>query len=108
MRKPVVPLLLISLFTSCTDELNRTRPYVLTTATTGGTYYPVGVALAGVLQWHLEDELNFVTAGLLLISAGLLMWMSSPFIYNLVGAGILFGVIFKQNRDRKLRAAAAT
>jgi len=36
------------------------------------------------------------------------MRMSSPFIYNLVGAGILFGVIFKQNRDRKLRAAAAT
>lgn len=65
-------------------------------------------ALAGVLQWHLEDKLNVITAALLLISAGLLMWMASPFIYNLVGAAILIGVIIKQNRDRALRTAAAT
>lgn len=64
-------------------------------------------ALAGVLQWHLEDKLNVVTAALLLLSAGLLMWMASPFIYNLAGAAILFGVIYKQNRDRKRRAVAA-
>jgi uncharacterized protein len=33
-----------------------TRSYVLTTATTGGTYYPVGVALATLAKIHLQNE----------------------------------------------------
>lgn len=33
----------------------QTRTYVLTTATTGGTYYPVGVALATLAKIHLQN-----------------------------------------------------
>jgi len=33
-----------------------TRSYVLTTATTGGTYYPVGVALATLAKIHLMND----------------------------------------------------
>ena len=33
---------------ACTENLTTNRPYILTTATTGGTYYPVGVALATI------------------------------------------------------------
>jgi TRAP transporter TAXI family solute receptor len=40
---------------SCTDGLNRSRPYILTTATTGGTYYPVGVALATIAHAQLNE-----------------------------------------------------
>ncbi len=46
MHKLAVSLLLISLITASSEDVTRTRPHVLTTATTGGTYYPVGVALA--------------------------------------------------------------
>lgn len=41
---------------ACSDELNRARPYILTTATTGGTYYPVGVALATLTHAQLADS----------------------------------------------------
>lgn len=41
---------------SCSDELSRSRPYVLTTATTGGTYYPVGVALATIAHSQLSES----------------------------------------------------
>jgi TRAP transporter TAXI family solute receptor len=40
---------------SCTDQMNQTRPYVLTTATTGGTYYPVGVAIATIAHAQLSE-----------------------------------------------------
>lgn len=55
MHKLAASLLLICLLTTCTDELNRARPYVLTTATTGGTYYPVGVALATLAHAQLAE-----------------------------------------------------
>ncbi len=42
--------------TACSDELNRTRPYVLTTGTTGGTFYPVGVALATIVHAQLSQS----------------------------------------------------
>lgn len=56
-----LPKLLLLLFTSltisaCSDELTRARPYVLTTATTGGTYYPVGVALATIAHAQLAES----------------------------------------------------
>lgn len=38
----------------CTDNLSANRPYILTTATTGGTYYPVGVALATITKSELH------------------------------------------------------
>jgi len=44
------------LFSACSDELSRARPYVLTTATTGGTYYPVGVALATIAHAQLAES----------------------------------------------------
>ncbi|MBT8079385.1 MAG: TAXI family TRAP transporter solute-binding subunit [Gammaproteobacteria bacterium] len=40
---------------SCTENLSASRPYILTTATTGGTYYPVGVALATITKAQLYD-----------------------------------------------------
>lgn len=43
------------MISACSDELTRARPYVLTTATTGGTYYPVGVALATIAHAQLAE-----------------------------------------------------
>ncbi|MGI9250378.1 MAG: TAXI family TRAP transporter solute-binding subunit [Pseudohongiellaceae bacterium] len=53
--KSVVICLLCFFLTACSDELSRARPYVLTTATTGGTFYPVGVALATIAQAELYE-----------------------------------------------------
>ena len=55
MKNVSVGLVLFILLTSCSDELNRARPYVLTTATTGGTFYPVGVALATIAHAQLAE-----------------------------------------------------
>jgi hypothetical protein len=41
---------------SCSGELAADRPYVLATATVGGTYYPVGVALATISKSRLHAE----------------------------------------------------
>lgn len=43
------------LLAGCTDNLAGNRPYILATATTGGTYYPVGVALATITKAQLFD-----------------------------------------------------
>ena len=43
-----------SLAGGCTENLSANRPYILTTATTGGTYYPVGVALATITKAQLQ------------------------------------------------------
>ena len=40
---------------SCTENLSTNRPYILTTATSGGTYYPVGVALATITKSQLHQ-----------------------------------------------------
>jgi uncharacterized protein len=56
MKKLVVALLLAIALSACTDELSRARPYVLTTATTGGTFYPVGVALATIAHAQLSES----------------------------------------------------
>lgn len=52
-------LLLLALLlagAACTENLSGSRPYILTTATTGGTYYPVGVALATITKAQLHDR----------------------------------------------------
>ena len=49
-------ILALALLTACSDELNRARPYVLTTATTGGTFYPVGVAIATIAHAQLAES----------------------------------------------------
>jgi TRAP transporter TAXI family solute receptor len=56
MKNVSVVLVVFILLTSCSDELNRARPYVLTTATTGGTFYPVGVALATIAHAQLAEK----------------------------------------------------
>ncbi len=56
MKIVATGLVLILLLASCSDELTRSRPYVLTTATTGGTFYPVGVALATIAHAQLSDS----------------------------------------------------
>jgi uncharacterized protein len=49
-------LLTVFLQLSCSGELAADRPYVLATATVGGTYYPVGVALATISKSKLYPE----------------------------------------------------
>lgn len=49
-------LVLVIALSACSDELNR-RTYVLTTGTTGGTYYPVGVALSTLVT--AQDDTEF-------------------------------------------------
>ncbi|MFL2855134.1 MAG: TAXI family TRAP transporter solute-binding subunit [Pseudohongiellaceae bacterium] len=56
MKKLVVALTLAITLSSCSDELSRARPYVLTTATTGGTFYPVGVAIATLAHAQLYES----------------------------------------------------
>jgi TRAP transporter TAXI family solute receptor len=43
---------------STTSQAQDTRSYILATATTGGTYYPVGVALATLTKVKLEPSEN--------------------------------------------------
>jgi hypothetical protein len=47
-------ILILCLLAACTENLSAKRPYILTTATTGGTYYPVGVALATITKSQLH------------------------------------------------------
>jgi hypothetical protein len=56
MKKLVIVLLLSGVVSSCSDELSQARPYVLTTATTGGTFYPVGVAIATITHAQLSTS----------------------------------------------------
>lgn len=51
-------ILFLFLLTSCSDELAGNRPYILTTATTGGAYYPIGVAIATIAKSQLQEEHN--------------------------------------------------
>ncbi len=65
-------------------------------------------ALAGILQWHLEAKINAVIAALLLVSAALLMWTPFPMVFHFAGAGILFGIVFMQNRAAKVLSASSS
>jgi len=51
----IVPLVVLGTtsLTGCTENLSTNRPYIMATATTGGTYYPVGVALATITKSKL-------------------------------------------------------
>jgi len=53
MKNLAIGLFVLALMSSCSDELSQARPYVLTTATTGGTFYPVGVAIATITHAQL-------------------------------------------------------
>jgi len=56
MKRLTVFLLLGALLSACSDQLAANRPYILTTATTGGAYYPIGVAMATITKSQLEPE----------------------------------------------------
>ena len=56
MNKWITWVLLVLVFSSCSEELSQARPYVLTTATTGGTFYPVGVAIATITHAQLASS----------------------------------------------------
>lgn len=51
----VVALISATLFTATATAQTQNRSYVLTTATTGGTYYPVGVAIATLVKVKLQN-----------------------------------------------------
>jgi TRAP transporter TAXI family solute receptor len=54
LRQRLILLLALLSLVACTDNLSGSRPYILTTATTGGTYYPVGVAIATITKAELH------------------------------------------------------
>lgn len=56
MRYRLLFLVALLSFAGCSDGLSGSRPYILTTATTGGTFYPVGVALATIIKAELYDS----------------------------------------------------
>ncbi len=58
-------------------------------------------ALAGILQWHLEEKLNALTGALLLVSAGLLMWAPLGVTAHIVGGLLLVGIVAWQRRQAK-------
>jgi len=51
-------LVVLAAFTACSDELGRARPHVLATATSGGVFYPVGVAIATIAHAELHESEN--------------------------------------------------
>jgi len=53
-------------------------------------------ALAGLLEWHLEKEINIPIAVLLVISAGSLMWAPLPIYYHVGGGAILLAIVLFQ------------
>jgi uncharacterized protein len=55
-RRSAVWVILALGLTACTDELAGNRPYILTTATSGGAYYPIGVAMATITKSQLQPE----------------------------------------------------
>jgi TRAP transporter 4TM/12TM fusion protein len=55
-------------------------------------------ALCGLLQWYLERPLKAGSAALLLLSAGLLLWMPFGRVVHATGALLLIGVVWWQRR----------
>jgi len=50
----VLACIMLAFAAACSEYAGK-RPYILTTATTGGTYYPVGVALATITKAQLYE-----------------------------------------------------
>jgi TRAP transporter 4TM/12TM fusion protein len=62
-------------------------------------------AAAGLLQWRLDRPLNLVTALMLAVSAGLLLWAPLSVYLHVVGAALLLAVILWQKQQDRLEAA---
>lgn len=58
IRRIAISIWLAAALAACGGELSRARPYVLTTATTGGVFYPVGVAIATIAHAELSQSEN--------------------------------------------------
>ncbi|MDH4073659.1 MAG: TRAP transporter permease, partial [Gammaproteobacteria bacterium] len=56
-------------------------------------------ALAGLLQWHLEERLNVVTGALLLLSAGLMLATPLGLFAHIAGVALLVGVVTWQRKS---------
>ena len=56
LLRGVLCLVLLLFLSSCSENLSANRPYILATATTGGTYYPVGVALSTLVKVKLQPK----------------------------------------------------
>lgn len=56
-RRLSIGITFLVLLGSCTDQAGVRRTYVMTTGTTGGTYYPVGVALSTLVT--AQDDAGF-------------------------------------------------
>jgi len=54
--RPIYPILLLGLICACQPPANRAHDYLLATASTGGTFYPVGVAMATLATEVLSDS----------------------------------------------------
>lgn len=52
--RSLVSTVFVLALVGCSENLSGSRPYILATATTGGTYYPVGVALATITKSQLH------------------------------------------------------
>ncbi len=55
-------VILSFLLAACSDQSNNNRTYVLSTGTTGGTFYPVGVALSTLVS--AKENANFALAAI--------------------------------------------
>ena len=58
IRHILYSLAVLAALPACSDELSRARPYVLATATSGGVFYPVGVAIATIAHAELSESEN--------------------------------------------------
>lgn len=58
LRRGAFLLLALGMITACSEGLSTNRPYILTTATVGGAYYPIGVAMATISKSQLQPEHN--------------------------------------------------
>ncbi|MEX0738617.1 MAG: TRAP transporter fused permease subunit [Pseudohongiella sp.] len=61
-------------------------------------------AMAGLLQWRLDRPLNLITAAMLAVGAGLLMWAPLTVYHHIVGATLVCAVVFWQRRQNKLES----
>lgn len=52
----IYPIVLLGLLCACQPPVNREHDYLLATASTGGTFYPVGVAMATLATEVLSDS----------------------------------------------------
>lgn len=56
MLRGILLFVILATISACSENLAGNRPYILATGTTGGTYYPVGVALATITKAQLYES----------------------------------------------------